>query len=43
MTGYLTTAFGYITALDIIVIAFQLSILVLTVVMPETCMHKMKK
>jgi MFS family permease len=43
MTGYLTSALGYITALDIIVIAFQLSILALTIVMPETCMHKIKK
>jgi MFS family permease len=43
MTGYLTMEFGHIVALDIVVIAFQFGIMILALIMPETCMNKIKK
>jgi MFS family permease len=42
MTGYLTKTLGHITALDIILVAFQFAIIILGFIMPETCMHKQK-
>jgi len=42
MTGYLTAGFGHLVALDVVVIAFQFGIMILALIMPETCMHKIK-